>query len=1095
MQPSLSWPTWLSVADAVAAVLLLALVFLLASFAARNSDLWVHLAAGQRLLRGEYWPGSDPFSYAAAERVWVQHSLLFDVAAYLLYMVSPPLLVATKAAVVAAAFALILSLRRRGHAAWPWVMVGAVAALAAAPQLLLRPYVLSLLFAAVSLRLLLTEQPRRRHAVALIAVFWLWALSDQWFFVGPLMAGLLVIGEGLQRLGKEAAEEEAAALPSPPLRYVAAVFGLGIVACTLTPFHVRIWELPVELTGVTADDPRLRQLSVGPLDRLYYTTEAYGRNLNGLAYAALLVGGGVALGFGVGSLRLGQVALWLGLAILSLWSVQAIPFLALVATPVIAAQLNQISGRVRLQDWQHRPTRLVLIASQAGRLLGIGLLVAAVVLAWAGWLHPPAAHPVLQRRVAWTIDPDPVLVRAAQQLQAWRDSGRLPPEARGYILSLDLANYCAWFAPSEKVFVNSRYTHHRREMQHFSDVRGALGLHPRDEEQLGTARAATLLEPWNVEYVALHFNLVESRLQPELTAVAQQLLWRSEEQFRLWYLDGRTTIGGWRRRAGAESPRFAGLALDPVELAFGGAVAPLPAGVIRDIPPQLGWEADFVRPPQWPHPGIDATFGWVQYARLLEERYQQRQLAALLAAAAADQMAGGAPVVSVPLRAVLSQLPVDEAMLAVPILALRAARQAAAAQPDDPDVYAAIAEALALPRQPLSPDERTVARVTALRQCLARMPPPERLRRGQHYASPTMVATQLAALYLGERSPRGVFLGMPVNLPAFHILRIFGATGSAIVIGGQLAGRTEAITLLPLDVARDTLQLARRYAEADPQLSREQGRKLREQITEFARQVDEETRTRENLYEREKLRLGPQVRPGVLLSLALQHNLAGEAIRLLENEQLDYAAEFQDKADEVTFTRIVLLTVGGRLEDAAGQLTATATRLEANPRLRDPVRWLRYQLAVFAGDYGAAGSILEDFAAASIGQDPPLPPELAWLKPAGLARMQEALPLLADTAYVGQLGLDLLVREQLARAVIEPFQQWQQLLRLRRVGDAEYFWRRGYLYLVAGDIVEAQRCFENARRPGVPAWGVADVTHPQAEAYRRVLVRRQTPRK
>src|SRR5439155_740657 len=102
-------PPWFAGAAWLIAALTVTLAFLLASFVARNSDLWLHLAAGKRLFAGEYRPGTDPFSYAAADRAWVNHSLLYDAGAYLLYRAndSGALVVAVKALAVAAAFALL----------------------------------------------------------------------------------------------------------------------------------------------------------------------------------------------------------------------------------------------------------------------------------------------------------------------------------------------------------------------------------------------------------------------------------------------------------------------------------------------------------------------------------------------------------------------------------------------------------------------------------------------------------------------------------------------------------------------------------------------------------------------------------------------------------------------------------------------------------------------------------------------------------------------------------------------------------------------------------------------------------------------------
>ena len=132
---ALAWPSWFAAADFLLAALAVVLAFLLASFVARNTDLWVHLAAGQRLLAGEYRPGTDPFSYSAADRAWVNHSLLYDVAAYLMFRVDPSgaLLVAAKALAVALAIGLLLSLRRPAYPLWPWAAVAIVALLAAAP--------------------------------------------------------------------------------------------------------------------------------------------------------------------------------------------------------------------------------------------------------------------------------------------------------------------------------------------------------------------------------------------------------------------------------------------------------------------------------------------------------------------------------------------------------------------------------------------------------------------------------------------------------------------------------------------------------------------------------------------------------------------------------------------------------------------------------------------------------------------------------------------------------------------------------------------------------------------------------------------------
>src|SRR5712671_5014163 len=61
--------------DAKITVLLLA--FFLGSFVARNSDLWLHLAAGRSIVQGSYHVGADPFSSTKAGTYWVNHNWLY----------------------------------------------------------------------------------------------------------------------------------------------------------------------------------------------------------------------------------------------------------------------------------------------------------------------------------------------------------------------------------------------------------------------------------------------------------------------------------------------------------------------------------------------------------------------------------------------------------------------------------------------------------------------------------------------------------------------------------------------------------------------------------------------------------------------------------------------------------------------------------------------------------------------------------------------------------------------------------------------------------------------------------------------------------
>src|SRR5437667_10233972 len=67
--------------DRALVAVVLALAFLLASVAVRNSDFWMHLASGRLIANGEYRFGVDPFSYTSTS-YWANHAWLYDLILY-----------------------------------------------------------------------------------------------------------------------------------------------------------------------------------------------------------------------------------------------------------------------------------------------------------------------------------------------------------------------------------------------------------------------------------------------------------------------------------------------------------------------------------------------------------------------------------------------------------------------------------------------------------------------------------------------------------------------------------------------------------------------------------------------------------------------------------------------------------------------------------------------------------------------------------------------------------------------------------------------------------------------------------------------------
>jgi hypothetical protein len=1099
-----AWPGWFAGVDAALAVLAVTLGFLLASFAARNSDLWLHLAAGKRLVAGEYRFGSDPFSYTAADRVWVNHSWLFDLGAYLLYGGAGFVLVFVKALAVAAAAALLLAIRRPAFPLWPWTICVTLALLSAAPRLQLQPYTASFLMLALTLFLVfrLPSPPGSwRLPVAVGATFWFWANLDSWFVLGPLTLGLLLLGEAVQRYALRRADGADAGpdpLGLPDASTLARALLVGIAACMLNPHHVRVWELPFEVAGseAAAADPLFKQsLLVSPLDDSYREWPQLGANPSGLSYAVLLIGGGLVVGIGAARVRLANLALWLGFAALSLRTTYAIPFFAAVAAPLVAAELNALSARVRSGTWADPRTRFLLLGSAAGRVLSVLGLVALCALAWPGWLHPVQGTPADTRRVAWAVEPDPALVRAAGQFREWRESGSLPADAKGLIASPDLANYCAWYAPREKVFLNSRFNHHRVELPEFVAARAALGLTRAQgaDDSPRPVQVAEVLTRHGAEYLGFHDRLRRNGLTATLR------LWEDPGSWSTWYLDGRTVVAGWRAPGAAGSRTFDRLRVNPVVSAFGPRVERVPPGSVQPPPPERDWAADFLRPVRPAPPEADEALGWLDYKQALRARQARLYQLALgfhrnvpgvpvplhgpglvQEVAEAQVLAGAEPFVPEP---------GDGSFPALPVLAVRAARRAIAANPDHPDGYFALARALADRHLPLNETERALGQVTAYRQCLDRFPPPaefgqlvETYRRNVYAASPTLVARELARLYLGPRRPDGQPTGMPIEASPLPEL-----AGLVVPDGRGGLGR---MRFCPLDLARQVLVAANDYAAVEFTREGPEFRKaLAEELAGFQKQVDEVLRPTYNRY---RDSVDRTTRVAERYQLARQFDQVGEAIRTLREADLN--REFDKAAPQMQLQLVALLLCVGRLDDAARELEAVrsyedlARQLGGDPealtQFRFLTRYLDYHKLVLEGNYPAAGAELETLEGRVVGADPlaGIPPEL---KPAGHTALRGAWPIVGMLAADAPLGVitgywaGLIQQRQ--------FEYVQQVIAQRLDAEANFFFRRGFLSLLEGDIPAAKERFRQAVRDPPPGWGLSRRGNRFAVAYLQLI--------
>jgi hypothetical protein len=193
----------------------------------------------------------------------------------------------------------------------------------------------------------------------------------------------------------------------------------------------------------------------------------------------------------------------------------------------------------------------------------------------------------------------------------------------------------------------------------------------------------------------------------------------------------------------------------------------------------------------------------------------------------------------------------------------------------------------------------------------------------------------------------------------------------------------------------------------------------------------------------------------------------------------------------------------GQIEDAATDLSfrmeefdKLSTSGDARQRatldaLRPLLRNLMYRKYVLEGNFSEAGKMLdaERQAVGTVGEDTPLSPEQTrYLKNhAPLANAPAILPVLPAIGMLGTSPMTVLHDRGLRNELLKPFVERQQILNSRRDLDSGFYWQRGLLFLMEGDIADAKKRLLASRQPGAKEWGIPDRTHDNAETYLRLI--------
>ncbi|HBI43629.1 MAG TPA: hypothetical protein DDY78_12385 [Planctomycetales bacterium] len=678
-----------------------ALAFLLASFPARNSDLWLHLAAGRRLAQGEY--PSDAASRSSSDRR-VNPAPLYDLVTYGIYSLFGGFGLVLGKALVAVVIALCLVRLSGVDSGW-WIPAActALALLAMGARLLLQPAILSCLFLALTFWFLRrrpeSSVDQRRSLLPpwpLALLFLIWVNVDGWFVLGLGTVAFLWLGEVLDYATGRGEEVKRGKGEERNLKGVLSLSLCRLVSltlltavCLLNPSTVYAFAPAPGLLGWSG--PLVAGHAASPFQKDYLAT--VGVNAASLAYFPLL--GLSLLSFLLSLPRWNwrQFLPWLGLAVVSVFQARAVPFFAVAAGPALAWNLQDFFARhpVALR-WRERIAVGVLAV-----LLGLGVLVCA----WPGWLQSPPFEP---RRLA--VELPPSLERGATTIRRWRQEGKLGPHARGLHLSPETANAFAWFCPEEKATLDDR-------------LASAIIA---DREARGE---------WTqgLRSAGAHHLIVYDSDHGRLSSILDRLF-ADPVQWPLLYVEGDLAVFGWRDPDAAETADpFREIELDLNQLAFHPApdkkAPPKPSAGKPEAPPI--WDAFWKPSPPRPIDQEEANLRLFHADALLRSvgprqqalaGWEAGQTAALVCAAGGwagpaslfDARVRLTMVLTPPARpdydlntipaperwAVAYQweyaLQQDDTPPALLYLAVRAARRALAVNPDDAQAYEVLGE-------------------------------------------------------------------------------------------------------------------------------------------------------------------------------------------------------------------------------------------------------------------------------------------------------------------------------------------------------------------------------------------------------------------
>jgi tetratricopeptide (TPR) repeat protein len=1010
------------------------LTFLLGSFTARNSDLWLHLATGRAIAQHGSPLRQDPFTFTA-EGTWANNSWFSDLVLYNVFRLAGgtdlsnpdlslagPVLIGAKALVMVFLAWIMMRIRRPGQSLLPAALCTAMAVVVLSRWTFLQPRCISFLFLGLTLYLLQRSEPGpedkkfslSRNIVAIPILFAIWVNLDEWFILGPITVGLFLVGDLIQQFLFPIRTGEDAPLPGQIGRR-GLVLVVGLATCLLNPYFLAAFKIPSDLWPMVTNSPILSDERLAIHFRQPFTSEAFNSSFSSNPSSAemayyVLAGLGLASFFlNWADWRGWRTTVWLGFFLLSAYLERCIPFFAVVAGPITALNFQDfIARRYGTEMKIENPWKTISIV---GRLLTLTAGVLLVVAAWPGMLHSYYDDPIRTHHVSWRLDADPSLVQAAGKLRELHQAGVIG-DGNGLNLAPEIGDYLAWFCPEEKTFFDRRYSLFSRVAGAYVDARAALGpmkvqsqMDIVAEDRKQKKNLLGLMSENRINHLIISSAFMFDQIRD---AVVRLMI--DPTQWTLLYIDGRTAIFAANQSGTAnDKNRFASFGYRPAPLAFGPDVpssdrAPLTAPHFEDIPTE--WERLW-RGPAAPSVNTDTCSMFMTYSQILRghsNSYAMAKLAsldllALVGPASAAYCGHFEAQAAVPLRLLRTREKESELLIdprlepaATALLAIRGGRRAVKENPSDHRAYLELARAIAFLANSEEGSGGALRQMRQIQQVAA-------LHRAE-ILKPDSIEVQeaLATAYLQmDLRP----FPSPLDLVIDHLDKIVSIRDKE----GPKGKQTE-------EEFRKELEQRKLKIKS-----------LRDQMGLDRRQTD---------YESEKRRQKSRFRQA---SEAMKRGLYQEALKVLLDP--DDTSDRGPEGDKLT---IQLLIWTGQLDEARAFISGSTDQLIDTQNIGPSEMQTEFDIAAGSGDYARADEALNQL--------------IKQREEAITKQLMHSLEISTWTRDFGQTGAPRGMGPELIRELIVANSFLTQL--------ADSWAVRGVLALEVGDTAKAQEYFGRA---------------------------------